>query len=122
MALNIRSQAESLQSGGRQADDDRMYEPVTEGLLSELRASRTDLARLVERLVGDGRSLVYVAAEAVRAWDQRAPESWAKVKAWLAARGVTVVCFSDREGIVSVGDAMPPGRRSDQSRDERVVL
>ncbi len=62
-----------------------------EALLQELRAGRTDLARLVESVAWDGGAWVVVSTEAVRAWEQREPQSWAKVRQWLMARGVTII-------------------------------
>ena len=47
-----------------------------EELISELRSSQTDLARFVE---------------AVRAWQRREPQAWAKVAGWLEAHHVAVV-------------------------------
>lgn len=64
---------------------------TTDALLHELGAGRTDLARLVESVAWDGRSWVVVSTEAVRACEQREPQSWAKVRQWLMARGVTII-------------------------------
>ncbi len=63
----------------------------TEGLLDELRHTRTDLAGLVERVVARRLSEVAVSSKAVAAWERRAPEAWAKVQKWLTARGVKIV-------------------------------
>ena len=60
-------------------------------LLHELRESQTDLARLVEQVVRRKLSRVAVCSKAVTAWEQRAPEAWAKVCKWLTAQGVTIV-------------------------------
>ena len=63
----------------------------TEALLAELRNSRTDMWRWV-KAASESQSLrVVIPAEAIRAWQQREPETWAKVAAWLAAQGKRVV-------------------------------
>ena len=62
----------------------------TDELLSDLRTSQTDLARLVETVMRNRMPYV-VPSEAVRAWQQRDPQSWAKVSGWLAAHHVAVV-------------------------------
>lgn len=64
---------------------------TTEALLKEVRAGRTDLARLVEHVAWHRKQWVVVSAKAVRAWEEREPRSWAKVRLWLAARGVRIV-------------------------------
>jgi len=63
----------------------------TDELLSDLRTSQTDLARLVETVMRNGMPYIVVPSEAVRAWQQRDPHSWAKVSGWLAAHHVAVV-------------------------------
>ena len=63
----------------------------TEELLTELRTSQTDLARFMEAVVRDSMPYVVVPAEAVRAWQRREPQAWAKVSSWLAAHQVAVV-------------------------------
>lgn len=60
-------------------------------LLTEVRASRTDLARLVEAASRDEQPYVVVPARAVEAWQRREPQTWANVCAWLASQGKTVV-------------------------------
>jgi hypothetical protein len=60
-------------------------------VLTEVRASRTDLARLVEAATRDEQPYVVVPARAVEAWQRREPQAWAKVCAWLASQGKTVV-------------------------------
>jgi hypothetical protein len=61
-----------------------------EALLLELRSSRTDLARLVEAVWRDHFMELVVPQQSVDAWEQREPEVWRKVSAWLAERGVPV--------------------------------
>jgi hypothetical protein len=63
----------------------------TEELISELRTSQTDLARFVEAVVRNSMPYVVVPAAAVRAWQRREPQAWAKVSGWLAAQQVAVV-------------------------------
>ncbi len=60
-------------------------------LLTEVRASRTDLARLVEAASRDEQLYIVVPARAVEAWQRREPQAWAKVCAWLASQGKTVI-------------------------------
>jgi hypothetical protein len=62
----------------------------TATLLGEL-APNTDLASLVERVVRDSVPWVVIPAAALTAWGQRDPAGWAKVSAWLAVNGVTIV-------------------------------
>ena len=64
---------------------------INESLLAEVRASRTDLARLVEAAADDERRFVVVPAKAVQAWQQREPQAWANVCNWLASQGKTLV-------------------------------
>ena len=66
-------------------------EITTEALLEELRRSGTDLARLVEGVVLRKRPVAVVSSQAVAAWEQRAPEAWAKVRKWLVAQGVMLL-------------------------------
>jgi hypothetical protein len=60
-------------------------------LLNDLRSSRTDLARIVEAVVRDRLPYVVVPMQAVRSWERREPDHWAKVVGWLAAENVAVV-------------------------------
>jgi hypothetical protein len=60
-------------------------------LYSDLRESKTDLARYVEATARDGRPYMLVPADAVKAWERRAPHAWAKVREWLAAEGKGLV-------------------------------
>ena len=63
---------------------------TAEDLLSELRTSRTDLARLVEAAAHDRHTQLVVPQRSVEAWEQREPETWTKVSGWLTARGVAI--------------------------------
>ena len=62
----------------------------SDALLLELRSSRTDLARLVEAVSRDQFTKLVVPQQSVDAWERREPETWRKVSAWLAERGVPV--------------------------------
>ncbi|MGH7299646.1 MAG: hypothetical protein ACREKQ_16725 [Candidatus Rokuibacteriota bacterium] len=64
---------------------------TAEALLIELRSSRTDLARLVEAATRDQLTQLVVPQRSVDAWERREPETWTKVSAWLAARGVSIL-------------------------------
>lgn len=64
---------------------------TTDELLTDLGASQTDLARIIETVVRDRPPFIVVATQAVRAWERREPDTWAKVTRWLAARNVTIV-------------------------------
>jgi hypothetical protein len=60
-------------------------------LLNDLRSSQTDLARVVEAVVRDRLPYVVVPMQAVKSWERREPDHWAKVAGWLAAENVAVV-------------------------------
>ncbi len=62
-----------------------------EELLAELRASRTDLARVVEAAARTRLPYIVVPARSVSAWQQREPQTWVKVSQWLTAQGIEVV-------------------------------
>ena len=64
---------------------------ISHYLLNDLRGSSTDLARIVEAVVRDGAPYVKIPVQAVRSWERRAPDQWAKVASWLAAQNVAVV-------------------------------
>jgi hypothetical protein len=64
---------------------------IPHDLLNDLRRSPTDLARIVEAVVRDGVPYVKIPVQAVRSWERRAPDHWAKVASWLAAQNVAVV-------------------------------
>jgi hypothetical protein len=77
----------------------RFYQPerrrvamtVPQDLLNDLRSSQTDLARIVEAVLRDRLPYVLVPVQAVRSWERREPNHWAKVAGWLAAQNVAVV-------------------------------
>jgi hypothetical protein len=60
-------------------------------LLVQLRGSRTDIGRFVEAMVRDELPNLVVPANAVRAWQEREPQTWAMVCDWLAEQGKSVV-------------------------------
>ena len=64
---------------------------IPHDLLNDLRSSPTDLARIVEAVVRDGLPYVVIPGQAVRSWECRAPDHWAKVTGWLASQNVAVV-------------------------------
>ena len=61
-----------------------------EALLVQLGPS-PDLAALVERVVRNRLPWVVVPAAALRAWEERDSDGWAKVSAWLTSNDVVVV-------------------------------
>lgn len=63
---------------------------TTAELVTELRSSRTDLARIVQAVDRNKRPMLVVLARSVRAWEQREPSSWARVREWLEAHGITL--------------------------------
>ncbi|HMB37218.1 MAG TPA: hypothetical protein VKV41_24440 [Methylomirabilota bacterium] len=60
-------------------------------LIDDLRRSQTDLARLIEAVVRDRLPYVVVPVQAVRSWERREPQHWAKVSGWLADQNVALV-------------------------------
>jgi hypothetical protein len=60
-------------------------------LLHDLRTSKTDLARIIEAVVRDRLPCVVVPSQAVKSWERREPEHWAKVAGWLADQKVSLV-------------------------------
>ena len=60
-------------------------------LLGDLRTSKTDLARLVNSVVRDKLPYLVVSIQAVKGWERREPQHWAKVVGWLAAQNVSLV-------------------------------
>ena len=60
-------------------------------LLYDLRTSETDLARIVKAVVRDRLPYVVVPIQAVKFWERREPEHWAKVVGWLVAQNVSLV-------------------------------
>jgi hypothetical protein len=60
-------------------------------LLVQLRGSKTDLGRFVEAMLRDELPNLVVPANAVRAWQEREPQTWAMVRDWVAEQGKSVV-------------------------------
>jgi hypothetical protein len=64
---------------------------TTVELLVQLRGSKTDLGRFVDAMLRDQLPNLVVPASAVRAWQEREPQTWAMVRDWLAEQGKSVV-------------------------------
>lgn len=64
---------------------------TTEELVTELRGSRTDLARFVQAAHRDKLPFMAVGAQSVRAWEEREPSSWARVRKWLETHRITLL-------------------------------
>ncbi len=64
---------------------------TTEELLAELRSSPTDLAQVVEAVSSRELPYVLVPIAALKGWQERDPDAWRKVEAWLIARGTNVL-------------------------------
>jgi hypothetical protein len=64
---------------------------TTEELLARLRSSPTDLARVVEAAVSRELRYVLVPIAALKGWQERDPDAWRMVEAWLIVRGTNVV-------------------------------
>jgi len=60
-------------------------------LLRDLRASPTDLAKLVTSVHQQRLSVVAISSKAIIRWDKDDPDSWRRVHAWLSVRDVRVV-------------------------------
>jgi hypothetical protein len=65
-------------------------------LLAQLRGSRTDLGRFVEVMLRHHLPHLVVPANAVRAWQEREPKTWAMVRDWLAEQGKSVRLVESR--------------------------
>ena len=70
--------------------DSRVERRVTQ-LLADLRGSPTDLGKLVARVHQRRRGVVAVSASAITRWNRDAPESWSRVRDWLAKEGVQII-------------------------------
>ncbi|HEV8531440.1 MAG TPA: hypothetical protein VGT00_08485 [Methylomirabilota bacterium] len=64
---------------------------TTDELLTELRTSRSDLARMIEAVVRDRLPYIVIPSQAVQAWKVEEPHGWAKAAGWLAAHNVALV-------------------------------
>ena len=64
---------------------------TTDELLAQLRGSKTDLSRFVKAMRRNQRPHMVVSTNAVRAWQEREPQTWAMVCDWLAEQGKSVV-------------------------------
>jgi len=81
---------DAAQDSTEPGDDSGSISAQLDTLLAELDPT-TDLARLVERIARNGLPWVVVPTAALTAWEQRDPASWAKVSAWLGAKGIAIV-------------------------------
>ena len=63
---------------------------ATQSLVLTLRASGTDLAKLIEFCARRRPPVVYVADAAVTAWEQRAPAAWQAARQWLEGHHITI--------------------------------
>ena len=63
----------------------------TDELELDLASSHTDLARYLQAARRTDLPYLVVAAQAVRAWEQREPDVWARFSEWLAAHGKEIV-------------------------------
>jgi hypothetical protein len=91
----IRDEGEALivdatQDSTEPGDDSGCISAPLDTLPAELDPT-TDLAQLVERVARNGLPWVVVPTAALTAWEQRDPVGWAKVSAWLGAKGVAIV-------------------------------
>jgi hypothetical protein len=64
---------------------------IPDELLNDLRSSQTDLARIVEAVVRDRLPYVVIPIQAVKSWERREPDHWARVAGWLADQNVALV-------------------------------
>ena len=64
---------------------------TTDELLSDLRTSRADLARVIETVVRDRLPYIVIPTQAVQAWKEEEPQRWANAAGWLAAHNVALV-------------------------------
>jgi hypothetical protein len=64
---------------------------TSDEVLVQLRGSKTDLGRFVEAMLRDQLPHLVVPANAVRAWEEREPQTWTMVCDWLADQGKSVV-------------------------------
>jgi hypothetical protein len=64
---------------------------TTDELCAQLRGSKTDLGRFVEVMIREQLPYLVVPATAVRAWQEREPQTWAMVRDWLVEQGKSVV-------------------------------
>jgi hypothetical protein len=72
------------------SDAGRAIPAPTAALLAELNPN-TDLAGLVERVARNKIRWLVIPSAALTAWEERDGAGWAKVAAWLAAQGVTIL-------------------------------
>lgn len=81
---------DATQDSTEPGDDSGGISTSLDTLLAELDPT-TDLARLVEHVARNGLPWMVVPTAALTAWEQRDPAGWAKVSAWLGAKGIAIV-------------------------------
>jgi len=81
---------DATQDSTEPGDDSGGISAPLDTLLAELDPT-TDLARLVERIARHDLPWMVVPTAALTAWEQRDPAGWAKVSAWLGAKGIAIV-------------------------------
>ena len=64
---------------------------ATEGLMTKLQASPTDLRKLVQAVLRRGCPAVEIPAAAIDRWQRDDPQNWRLVHDWLASRGTRIV-------------------------------
>jgi hypothetical protein len=75
----------------RLSEGERHPRRTADELLARLRGSKTDLSRFVEAMRWNQQPHIVVSTNAVRAWQEREPQTWAMVCDWLAEQGKSVV-------------------------------
>lgn len=60
-------------------------------LLADLQDSKTDLLRVIGSVVRGRAPYIFIPSTAVKAWERREPEHWARVTEWLAEQNVALV-------------------------------
>jgi hypothetical protein len=64
---------------------------IPDGLLADLQDSKTDLVRVIGAVVRGRFPSLVVPSTTVKAWEQREPQHWPRVIAWLAEQNVALV-------------------------------
>jgi len=67
---------------------------ATDELLAKLRASPTDLRKLVGAVLRRDRRVVGISGAAIGRWGRDDLEGWTTVREWLESRGVRIVVVS----------------------------
>ena len=64
---------------------------IPDDLLADLQDSKTDLVRIVGAVVRGRVPYIFIPSSAVKAWERREPQHWARVTEWLAEQNVALV-------------------------------